>query len=191
MLHELNQNWRTALALGLLLFFLGLFYQLLIYPAWRLYRQNGAEIVLLREHITRFRQSAADLDRLERELAELNQSRDAGNYTLQGKSATLAAAALQDRVKMIAANHNAELLSTRVLPFQQQGNFERVAINVSLRVSLAVLQRILYDLENGVPFIIIENALVQTPQSDSRRGQAIDTGFLIVQLDLAGFVRTQ
>jgi len=188
-MYELTQRWRSALALILLLVVITLFYQVIVRPLWGISRENSARIGLLHEQIGRSRGMSASLPLLEQKLAALMQNSDLGNFILEGESGTLAAAELQNRIRLVTESYDADLISTRIHPFLKEGAFQRVTVNVSLRVTSDVLQKILYDLESGLPFVIIDNVLIQAPQPELRNNQANGGGLLIVQLDLSGFAK--
>lgn len=184
-----------VLALALLMVPVGLFLGLVVEPAWRAYRDNQAEIVGLRERIEGFRRSAADLEVLERHLEMLRKQHSASRYTLSQESETLAAASLQERVKELVNRHGGELVSTRVLPLQQQQEFTRVGVNVQMRGSVDALRNILYELETGEPMLIVDDFLIQAIDGQFRRrrqpGEEEPPGILNLRFDLAGFIRKE
>ena len=161
---------------------------LLLHPVSALYRDARAEIEQDQEHLAKLRTAAAGAPALQRRFAQLQQRRDAGRHTLTGESSALAAAALQDHIKTIAARHGAELTSTNVLAPAETAGVPTVMVNVSMRMDISALQHVLYDLESGVPLVIVEAATIQTPQAE-QEGPGGDAGGLIVQLDLKSFMR--
>lgn len=188
-MHELSETQRSLLAIALLLAVAALFSLSVVLPVWRYYAGNRQQIEQYRERLDRFRKLTADTEALQKQLAELKQQRAVNRLILTGKSRTLAAAALQDRVKSITRKHDADLLSTHIQPARQDGDFLQLSVNVSLRASIQALQHILYDLENGTPIIIINHALIQNPQPERQVGESSGApSTLVVQLELAGFM---
>jgi hypothetical protein len=90
-----------------------------------------------------------------------------------------AAAALQDRVKTVAAAAGAALISQQPLG-TSAGPPRRTRLRVALAADTAVLQAVLHGLESGSPLLLIEGLTLRP-----RPGGA--GGLLDVQIDLAGF----
>jgi hypothetical protein len=54
---------------------------------------------------------------------------------------------------------------------------------------MAQLQRILYDLEAGSPFLFLDNVDIRTRQAPAVRGHTEDESLLEVRFDLYGYMR--
>lgn len=184
-----------VLAVALLLVPVGLLLKLVVVPAWQAYGDNRAEIIQLREQLAGFRRAAADLETLEGRLRTLRERHAASRYTLSQGSETLAAAALQERVKKLVGRHGGDLVSTRVLPVEPQQEFTRVGVNVQMRASIDVLRNVLYELESGEPMLIVNDLLIQSSSGGMgqrrRPGDAGHAGVLNLRFDLAGFIRRE
>lgn len=113
-------------------------------------------------------------------------------HLLTGETSGIAAARLQARLNAIAGVHGGTIDVTRVLPAQPDGDLTRVAIAASLRTTIKGLQSILYGLESGQPFLILERIVVNRPARRSGRlhiSETKDDRDLIVELQFAGFSR--
>jgi len=186
---RLSRVQSRALAVALLALVVVLVAQAAVLPAWRAYQRNEAAIEQHREHIARFRRAAADVDQLQARLEALQSQRQSARYTLSGESPTLAAAALQERVKAVVEGRGGELISTRVLPAQNEGGFSRVTVNVRMAVTVEVLQQVLYELESGTPYLMLDNIMVLSRGALARRQSDSAQDDLDVRFDLSGFMR--
>ena len=106
-----------------------------------------------------------------------------GSPFLQGPTVTVAGAALLQRVANAVTNVGGNVFSSQVDvqgPQAQDGN---ISLTVSCEVDQSSLQKLLYDVEAGMPFLFIEQLDVQVPQS---AGNADGGGRLRVMIGVAG-----
>ena len=105
-----------------------------------------------------------------------------GSPFLDGPSVTVAGAALLQRVSTAVGNVGGTIQSSQV---EVSGNpAGAVRLVMSAEVDLNGLQRLLYDLEAGMPFLFVEQLDVQAPQTASTAAAGI--GRMHVQLAVAG-----
>jgi general secretion pathway protein M len=188
MSYALTPLQSRLLALSLLLLALGLAYLTLLHPLWRAYHTSEAKIADYRENISRFERIAAKQSTLEQQVEELRQQRKLVRYTLGAQSPTLAAASLQDRVKSIVEESGGRLTSTRILPVSEVGPFYQVTVNVQMRVSTKALQDVLYGLESGTPYLLVENLTILSRGSRVYRRAQPTPAELDVRFDLSGLM---
>ncbi|SFR59915.1 general secretion pathway protein M [Marinobacter gudaonensis] len=169
--------------LALLFTFGSLAYWLLIQPQQDLNRQL-AEWGRQYHRALTFEARREGLERqLERWQAALA---DNQAMLLRERSFSLAAAALQERLKSVVSLHDP---AQRRCAIQQQRNvatkgdgpFTRVTVNVALNCHLEELQAVLYDLEASTPVMVLDNLTI------NRRSR--DDLALSTQFDLSGFIR--
>lgn len=188
MSYALTPAQNRLLALGLLLLTLGLVYLIVVRPLWSAYHSNQEQIADYREDIARFERIAAKQPALEQQVQELTRQRKLVRYTLGAQSPTLAAAALQDRVKSIVEENGGRLTSTRILPVSDVGPFFQVAVNVQMRVSTKALQDVLYGLEGGAPYLLVENLTILSRGNRVYRRTGSTSAELDVRFDLSGLM---
>ncbi|MGF1615001.1 MAG: type II secretion system protein GspM [Gammaproteobacteria bacterium] len=188
MTSNLTPSQSRLLALGLLVLVLGGLYFGVVHPLWRTYYANQEQIEDHRENIARFQRIAAEQHVLEQRVEGLSQQRKLVRYTLDAESPTLAAAALQDRVKSIVEQSGGRLTSTRILPVSNVGPFAQVAVNVQMRVSTKALQDVLYGLESGAPYLLIENLTILSRGHQVYRRGLSTAAELDVRFDLSGLM---
>ncbi len=158
------------------------------YPLWHAYDTSQETISDYRENIARLDRIAAKQPALEQRVRQLSRQRKLVRYTLGAQSPTLAAAALQDRVKSIVEEHEGRLTSTRILPVTDIGPFFQVTVNVQMRVSTKALQDVLYGLESGAPYLLIENLTILSRGRRNYRRAGPAPAELDVRFDLSGLM---
>jgi general secretion pathway protein M len=120
--------------------------------------------------------SAAMLEQLEgrRPSAERGQSADAsmpsGSPFLEGTTVTVAGAALIQRVAGAVTKFGGNVVSTQVELKGTQSKAGFLSILASCEIEQVGLQQLLYDLEAGMPFLFIDQLVVQAPSTLSSSG---------------------
>ena len=88
-----------------------------------------------------------------------------GSPFLEGQTLTVAGAALLQRVADAVTKVGGNVLSTQVDVQGVQAKDGYVSVLASCEVEQAAMQRLLYDLEAGMPFLFIEQFVAQSPQT--------------------------
>jgi general secretion pathway protein M len=120
--------------------------------------------------------STAMLEQLEgrRPAAARGQAADAsmpaGSMFLEGATVTVAGAALIQRVAGAVTKFGGNVLSTQVELKGTQSKAGFLSILVSCDIDQVGLQQLLYDLEAGMPFLFIDQLVVQAPSTLSSSG---------------------
>jgi general secretion pathway protein M len=86
-----------------------------------------------------------------------------GSPFIEGRTVTVAGAALLQRVAAATAKVGGTIQSSQVDILGSQGG--TVNLVVSCELSQPALQRLLYDLEAGMPFLFVDQLTVQVPQA--------------------------
>jgi general secretion pathway protein M len=111
---------------------------------------------------------------------------------LEGPSDALAAAQLQDRVRGVVEAAGGELRSTQIMPAEPvdaSPGTRRATLRVQLMVAIDGLAEILYDLESGQPYVLIDELAVRSQRIRRLSGGPGGPPLLGVSLQLSGFVR--
>jgi general secretion pathway protein M len=90
-----------------------------------------------------------------------------GSPFLEGQTLTVAGAALLQRVADAVTKVGGNVLSSQVDVQGVQAKDGFVSVLASCELDHAALQRLLYDLEAGMPFLFIEQMVAQSPQTAS------------------------
>jgi general secretion pathway protein M len=92
-------------------------------------------------------------------------SAPAGSPFLEGRSVTIAGAALQQRVTGAVTKTGGNVLSTQIDLDDSQAKNGFISLIVSCEVDQPALQQLLYDLEAGMPFLFVDQLEIQAPQA--------------------------
>jgi general secretion pathway protein M len=88
-----------------------------------------------------------------------------GTPFLEGPTVTVAGAALLQRVAAAVSNVGGSIQSSQVDATSIQAKDGFVGIVVSCEMEQPALQKLLYDLEAGMPFLFVDQLDVQVPQT--------------------------
>lgn len=189
MIARLTPVQRRVLALILLLAVIVVVARVLIVPMWNIYSDNRDAIVQMEDSIARYARISAQVGSLRQAVEDLAEADELTRYVLAQESESIAAAALQERVKSIVTASGGALTSTQVLPAVAEKGFKRVIVNVRMAVSIDALQRVLYELENGLPYLLASDMIIlsRNVRKRGRTGQSVD--LLDVRFNLSGYMR--
>lgn len=123
---------------------------------------------------------------LQAELSRLKERKVLAIGLLQSPNESLAAVALQDRIKSAVGVVRGDLRSTQILSARDEGKFRRIGIRGQIAVDIAGLQRVFYDLETGSPLLFLDNVEIRVPERP--RGGGPPSSSLDVRFDLYGYV---
>ena len=157
-----------ALALTLLGSILVGAYVLVIAPVVEVYRTTDDAIEIAEALLQRHWALAAQRSELSARLEEEKEQAAAIAGYLEGSSDALAAAQLQDRVKGVVETAVGELRSTQILPAEAVGTkpgTRRATLRIQMVVAIDGLAEILYDLESGQPYVLIDELAVRSQRT--------------------------
>jgi general secretion pathway protein M len=97
-------------------------------------------------------------------------SMPSGSAFLEGATVTIAGAALIQRVAGAVTKFGGNVLSTQVELKGTQSKAGFISILASCEIEQVGLQQLLYDLEAGMPFLFIDQLVVQAPSTQSNSG---------------------
>ncbi len=189
MIAQLPRVQRRILAVLLLLLAVGVVVRLMVLPIWTVYADNRDAIAQTEDNIARYSRLSIQVDALRSIVDELEQADNLDRYVFSQESEPLAAAALQDRIKSVVTNSGGTLTSTQVLPTVVDQGFKRVVVNVRMAVSVDALQRVLYDLENNLPYLLADDIIILSRGARKRRRNVKAVDALDVRFNLYGFMR--
>ncbi|WOJ90169.1 type II secretion system protein GspM [Methylocapsa polymorpha] len=105
-----------------------------------------------------------------------------GSPFLEGPTVTVAGAALQQRVVAAVKDAGGNVLSSQIDLQGTQANEGYVTLTANCEIDQTSLQQLLYDLEAGMPFLFIDQLVIQTPQSSGEK----EGGPMRVRIDVSG-----
>lgn len=189
MIERLPRLQRRILAAGLLLLLLAVVVRVFVVPVWSTYLSNRDAIVQMEDSVARYSRLSSQIDTLRLAIEELEEADDLDRYALAQESEALAAAALQERIKSVVTKSGGTLSSTQVLPADSQSGFKRISVSVRMGVSIGALQRVLYDLENDLPYLLADDIVILARGAGKRRRAPQAADMLDVRFKLYGFMR--
>ncbi len=144
-----------AAALGLLAAVLAVLYWGIAVPAADYFAESRESLAQLKAASQRYSKAADELPRLRAELAALEQERQGSVEFLEEANETLAAAAVQSRVKGAVQMSGGELHSMENVTSPEKGAPRRVAVRARLSTGLGGLSRIMTMLNETAPILFI------------------------------------
>ncbi len=87
-----------------------------------------------------------------------------GSPFLDGKTITIAGAALQQRIETAVAKAAGALVSSQVELDRPDAKNGFVGLTASMEVSQPAVQTILYDIEAGMPYLFVDKLSIQSPE---------------------------
>jgi len=117
-----------------------------------------------------------------RRAASVAEAAQSGSAFLEGATLTVAGAALLQRVSDAVARVQGSVLSSQVDLQGSQSKSGFIDVVVSCEVEQQALQRLLYDLEAGMPFLFVDQFVAQAPVASAGGGE----GRMRVLLSVSG-----
>lgn len=189
MMTSLSPRTRRLVAVGLLVTVVMAGYSFVAAPLLASYRDNRREAAQLQATLTKYEEIGREMPDLQKQLDALHRQGATGAGYLEGQNETLIAAALQDRIKSAVAATGGRLNSTQVIASTDHDKTHRVAVRGQMQMSLASLQRVLYTIESGTPYLFIDNLDVR-PMVGARGPDTPDADALLeVHFDVYGYMR--
>jgi general secretion pathway protein M len=147
----------------------------------------GLAVANIFDHQQSLAQTSHLLDQLQGRSARTGVSSSAerpGTPFLEGPTVTVAGAALLQRVATAVGNVGGTVQSSQVDVLGTQAKDGFVGLVVSCEMEQPALQKVLYDLEVGMPFLFVDQLDVQVPQTTA--ADESGTGKIRVVLGVSG-----
>lgn len=143
----------------------------------------GLSIAHIYDSYATYHESTARLARLQDGAHTNNDAAPSGSPFLEGPSATVANATLLQRVTSAIAAAGGNVVSSEIEQGGAQSKEGYLKVVSTLEIRQDALQRLLHDLEAGMPFLFIEQLLAQSTTSPP------DNDRLRVRLAVSGLWR--
>ncbi|MEO6689179.1 MAG: type II secretion system protein GspM [Dokdonella sp.] len=152
----------------------------------------SSEMQDLREQQLRYRQTTAEKPEIDRRLAEVKAYEQGNQAFLPETDANAASAALIQRLTQ-AMNGKGEKhcqnVGTQSYTGSEEELYKRVTVQARLKCDLEPLAAILYDLENGKPYLFVDQVMIYKQQSYTPPGAKVAPVPLDVRFNLSGYLR--
>ncbi len=106
-----------------------------------------------------------------------------GSPFLDAPTLTIAGAELQKHVTALVRDAGGSVLSSQVDLEQAEGASDRVSLTIAAEIDQAAVQKLLYDIEAGMPFLFIDRLLLQPVQE---QGKSTPGSRLRAQMSISG-----
>lgn len=156
--------------------------------------QLSAEMRDLNDQHQRFQQIVAEKPEVERRLAEVRAYEQGNQAFLPESDANAASAALIQRLKQAMSTHGkdesrCQNVGTQSFNAGEDELYRRVTVQARLKCDLEPLAEVLYDLENGKPYLFIDQVMIYKQQSYRPPGAKVLDHPLDVRFNLSGYLR--
>ncbi|MEX6500763.1 type II secretion system protein GspM [Pseudomonas zhanjiangensis] len=185
---------RQLLAVLILLALISLLLWLVVGPLLSRFQSDEEIIADLQQRLEVYQRLVAELPAQEARLAELKQDNPMSRLVIAEPRPALAGAELQQQIGQLVGQVDAQIVSTQILSREDaEAPVPAVGIKVHLRGETEQLVRLLYELANHEPLLLVENIVVlSNPRVDMQRlRRAADlkaVPSLDVTFDLKGFI---
>lgn len=168
-----------SLFTGLFLFFAP------VVPALLIQQHLVAQIEELEIKLVKYNKIPTDIKSIQQELELLKKEKvDKANF-LPEKSISLAAADLQQQLKLIVEPTQAKLISSQPINNYEEELYPKVTIRVRMRGNINALQKVLYKIETGKPQFFIDKITIK--KLSNNRSNTNDN-LLDIRLDISAYV---
>ena len=191
-----DKDKQRPLAYLLLVVALILFYYVFFHRFILTHMALSEQAEQLTEAELRYRAAIAQKPELQQEIAGLRRAQSESDYFLEQENANLASSELTTRLKEVISLHAEDTEACRVLSQQNmrdntEERFQRVSIKVRMRCEIADLNRVLFHLEDGTPYLFVDNLTIFRQITRRRRDrELVQEKMLDVRFDLSGYIRT-
>ncbi len=184
---KLPPSRQRALAVVLLVVAIVVALLTLLLPLVLLHRHYDDRIAELTDRLERYRRVAAQAPEYRKAL-EAMRERDGRRFFLKNAAPNLAGAELQELVRSAIESNGGRITTSQNQVPRDEGRFRQISVSVQFFASTPALQKILYAMEAGPPYVLVENMTLR-PLNAFRGykplpGQEPEVN---VQLDAAGY----
>lgn len=177
---------RRITAVLLLLIALALVTAAVAFPVYKLHEHYDSAIESLEFRFDRLRSVAAQRAEIQKVLTTVK-SENPSRFFLKNSAANLAGSELQDLVRAAVEKGGARLTSVQVAAPKDDGRYRQILLNVQLIANIITLQKTLYALESGQPYVFVDNLRINSTQFRGARPNPGLEPEVTVQLDVSAF----
>lgn len=173
MIANLDQKQQRQMAIAILVAVVVVILGVTAGPVWYANASRQAALDQAQERLQRYQQIAARDRELLPQYEALRQAQKSAGNQLRSDTAAVAGAELQRRVKDITALHQAQIVSTQILPVASEEGFVRIALRVRLRGVLPSILHSLYDIETNDVHMFLDNLSLRNNAAGLRQQQML------------------
>lgn len=186
---EPRQKQHAILSLLVLIGLVLFAYAVLVAPAMNMRRENQERIDNLVLQLHKYKTAEMEIGPLQKQIDTLTKTEKNNIDYLQEEVPSLAAANLQQHIKMIIESQGALLISSQPVGNNDQTElFQEATVKIIMRGDINALQAILYALESATPSLFLDNITIQQRYTAQARTNQKDADSLDVRFDVTGFI---
>jgi len=157
---QLNNKQQQWTAIGLLIAIILIVGSAIFIPWYNAVSamQEKTEALIFR--IKRYERIIASRDQVMRGVEQARNDVNSRGYFYEQKTASLAAAALQEHIKKIINQAGGELTSIQVLPQKIENELMRITVKIRLSGSMPMLRRLLFEIDTEKPLMHINSITI-------------------------------
>ena len=178
---------RRITAVLLLLIVLGAIGAAIAYPVYRMHEHYDSALETLRFRFDRLRAVAAQRSEIQKVLTAVK-GETPSRFFLKNSATNLAGSELQDLVRAAVEKGGARLTSVQVGAPKEEGRYKQIILNVQIIANIMTLQKTLYALEGGQPYVFVDNLRINSTQFRGARPNPGLEPEVTIQLDVSAYV---
>ena len=178
---------RRITAVLLLLIVIGAVGAAIAYPVYRMHEHYDSALETLRFRFDRLRAVAAQRAEIQKVLTAVK-GENPSRFFLKNSATNLAGSELQDLVRAAVEKGGARLTSVQVGAPKEEGRYKQIILNVQIIANIMTLQKTLYALEGGQPYVFVDNLRINSTQFRGARPNPGLEPEVTIQLDVSAYV---
>ncbi|HEY0301682.1 MAG TPA: type II secretion system protein GspM [Rhizomicrobium sp.] len=156
---------QRLLALGLLFLAAGFTWLLIVQPIADAFAAQGEAIAGSHRLLAAYERRIALRPVVEARLAELKNRESSAAGLIDGASAELAAANIQNRIKALIEGESGQIRSAQNLPPVTEAGFQRIDIQYDVSLPMTRLKSVAYRIESGAPYLFLGGVDLHAPEN--------------------------
>ena len=161
---EAGTSRSRLLALGILLIAVAAAWLLVIEPIAGAFEAQDEDIAQSHRMLAAYERRIALRPVIEAKLANIRARQTASTGGVEGASAELAAATIQNLVKTLIESQRGEVRSAQNLPPVSAGGFQRIDIQYDAAIPMTRLKDTVYRIETSTPYLFLDSVDLRAPE---------------------------
>lgn len=187
----LSPALRRVLAVAILVAILAALGALVVEPVTAKFASYDRAVAQSQALLARYLRIGGERERLQVQLEQVRRAQASRGGFLEGASGELVAAELQNKAKNLVDANGGNLKSVQILKEQDENNFRRVAIRVTMTANTVAVQNIFYSLETANPYLFLDNVDIRASRRRAQKTRTQGAGDLQVRYDVYGYMRIE
>ena len=157
-----------------------------IHPVADRFDQHRNALSNAEHQLAQYTRIANGAEALSSRLSELSTSEFDRYFYRRATSATVAAAGIQNDLRGWITKHGGQVVSAQAKSAVGQGDKYKIPVAITFTGNILTLQKILYDIEKNVPYLIIDRMTVKHQHGGNKGAGEPQNQLLSVKLEVSG-----